>query len=120
VSAGLLIQAAVGRFGGTEHGRLRARLTLRADDEAEIHRRLADDPWTTDNSTLRRSSRGTCSLAHSTCPRHTPQQARPRNVAYLAIHNSREYPSRTGVNTSRPLGRHSKAVSTAELPMGSS
>ncbi len=35
-----------GPLAGTEHGRLRALLILSADDEAEIHRRLADDPWT--------------------------------------------------------------------------
>ena len=34
-----------GPLAGTEHGRLRAMLIVRADDEAEIHRRLADDPW---------------------------------------------------------------------------
>jgi uncharacterized protein YciI len=37
------------RFGGpvagTEHGRLRALLVVDATDEADIHRRLADDPW---------------------------------------------------------------------------
>ncbi len=35
-----------GPLAGTEHGRLRALLIVSADDEAEIHRRLADDPWT--------------------------------------------------------------------------
>jgi uncharacterized protein YciI len=35
-----------GPLAGTEHGRLRALLIVNADSEAEIHRRLADDPWT--------------------------------------------------------------------------
>ncbi len=34
-----------GPLAGTEHGRLRALLIVDADSEAEIHRRLADDPW---------------------------------------------------------------------------
>ncbi len=34
-----------GPLAGTEHGRLRALLIVSADGEAEIHRRLADDPW---------------------------------------------------------------------------
>jgi uncharacterized protein YciI len=34
-----------GPLGGTEHGRLRALLIVKAGNEAEIHRRLADDPW---------------------------------------------------------------------------
>ena len=36
-------------FGGplaeSEHGRIRALLIVNAEDEAEVHRRLADDPW---------------------------------------------------------------------------
>jgi uncharacterized protein YciI len=35
-----------GPLAGTEHGRLRALLVIDADSEAEINRRLADDPWT--------------------------------------------------------------------------
>ena len=35
-----------GPLAGTEHGRLRALLIMDAEDEAEINRRLADDPWT--------------------------------------------------------------------------
>jgi uncharacterized protein YciI len=35
-----------GPLAGTEHGRLRVLLIVNADSEAEIHRRLADDPWT--------------------------------------------------------------------------
>lgn len=31
---------------GSEQGRIRAMVIVDADDEAEIHRRLADDPWT--------------------------------------------------------------------------
>ena len=34
-----------GPLAGTERGRLRALLIVQADDEAEIHRRFADDPW---------------------------------------------------------------------------
>jgi uncharacterized protein YciI len=34
-----------GPLAGTEHGRVRALLIVNADNEAEIHRRLADDPW---------------------------------------------------------------------------
>jgi uncharacterized protein YciI len=34
-----------GPLAGSEHGRLRALLIINADSEAEIHRRLADDPW---------------------------------------------------------------------------
>ena len=34
-----------GPLAGSEHGRLRALLSVNADSEAEIHRRLADDPW---------------------------------------------------------------------------
>jgi uncharacterized protein YciI len=34
-----------GPLAGTEHGRLRALLIIHADAEAEIHQRLADDPW---------------------------------------------------------------------------
>lgn len=35
-----------GPLAGTEHERLRALLIVRADSEAEIHRHLANDPWT--------------------------------------------------------------------------
>jgi uncharacterized protein YciI len=34
-----------GPLAGTEHGRLRALLVIDAESEAEINRRLADDPW---------------------------------------------------------------------------
>jgi uncharacterized protein YciI len=34
-----------GPLAGSEHGRLRALLIVNADSEAEIHRRLAHDPW---------------------------------------------------------------------------
>lgn len=34
-----------GPLAGTEHGRVRVLLIVNADDEDEIHRRLADDPW---------------------------------------------------------------------------
>ena len=34
-----------GPLSGTEQGRLRALLVFNADSDAEIHRRLADDPW---------------------------------------------------------------------------
>ena len=34
-----------GPLAGTEHGRVRVLLIVNADSEAEIHRRLADDPW---------------------------------------------------------------------------
>ena len=34
-----------GPLAGSEHGRVRALLIVNADSEAEIHRRLADDPW---------------------------------------------------------------------------
>jgi uncharacterized protein YciI len=34
-----------GPLAGSEHGRVRALLIATADTEAEIHRRLADDPW---------------------------------------------------------------------------
>lgn len=37
---------AAGPLAGTEQGRIRALLIIDADDEADIHRRLADDPWT--------------------------------------------------------------------------
>jgi uncharacterized protein YciI len=30
---------------GTEHGRVRVLLIVNAEDEDEIHRQLADDPW---------------------------------------------------------------------------
>ena len=35
-----------GPLAGSEHGRIRALVIVDAVDEAEIHRRLADDPWT--------------------------------------------------------------------------
>ena len=35
-----------GPLAGTENGRVRVLLIVNADSEAEIHRRLADDPWT--------------------------------------------------------------------------
>jgi uncharacterized protein YciI len=35
-----------GPLGGSEQGRLRVLLIVDASDEAEIHRRLEDDPWT--------------------------------------------------------------------------
>jgi uncharacterized protein YciI len=35
-----------GPLAGSEHGRLRALLIIDAEHEAEIHHRLADDPWT--------------------------------------------------------------------------
>jgi uncharacterized protein YciI len=34
-----------GPLGGTEHGRVRVLLIVNAEDEDEIHRQLADDPW---------------------------------------------------------------------------
>jgi uncharacterized protein YciI len=34
-----------GPLAGSEHGRIRALLMINTDSEAEIHRRLADDPW---------------------------------------------------------------------------
>jgi len=34
-----------GPLAGTEHGRVRVLLIVNADDEDEIHRQLADDPW---------------------------------------------------------------------------
>jgi uncharacterized protein YciI len=35
-----------GPLGGSERGRIRVLLITQAPSEAEIHRRLADDPWT--------------------------------------------------------------------------
>ena len=35
-----------GPLAGTEDGRIRALVIVNAADEAEIHQRLADDPWT--------------------------------------------------------------------------
>jgi uncharacterized protein YciI len=35
-----------GPLAGSEHGRLRVLLITNANSEAEIHLRLADDPWT--------------------------------------------------------------------------
>ena len=35
-----------GPLAGSEHGRLRVLLIVNADTDAEIHSRLADDPWT--------------------------------------------------------------------------
>ncbi len=34
-----------GPLAGTENGRVRALLIVSAESEAEIHRRIADDPW---------------------------------------------------------------------------
>jgi uncharacterized protein YciI len=34
-----------GPLGGTEQGRIRVLLIAEAQDEAEVHRRLRDDPW---------------------------------------------------------------------------
>ena len=34
-----------GPLAGTEDGRVRVLLIVNADSQAEIHRRLADDPW---------------------------------------------------------------------------
>jgi uncharacterized protein YciI len=34
-----------GPLAGTEHGRVRVLLVVNAEDEDEIHRQLADDPW---------------------------------------------------------------------------
>jgi uncharacterized protein YciI len=34
-----------GPLAGTERGRIRVLLIVSADDEDEVHRRLADDPW---------------------------------------------------------------------------
>jgi uncharacterized protein YciI len=34
-----------GPLAGTEHGRVRVLLTVNAENEDEIHRQLADDPW---------------------------------------------------------------------------
>jgi uncharacterized protein YciI len=34
-----------GPLAGTEEGRIRVLLIIDAESEAEIHRRLADDPW---------------------------------------------------------------------------
>src|SRR5438270_12394388 len=38
-----------GPLTGTEAGRIRALVIIDADDEVEIRRRLADDPWTLDH-----------------------------------------------------------------------
>jgi len=38
-----------GPLAGTEHSRLRVLLIISAEDEREIHRRLAADPWTVDD-----------------------------------------------------------------------
>jgi uncharacterized protein YciI len=35
-----------GPLAGSEHGRVRVLLVVDSDSKAEIHRRLADDPWT--------------------------------------------------------------------------
>jgi uncharacterized protein YciI len=35
-----------GPLAGSEHGRLRVLLIVDAASEAEVHRRVADDPWT--------------------------------------------------------------------------
>jgi uncharacterized protein len=35
-----------GPLAGSEHGRFRALLIINADNEAEVQRRLAADPWT--------------------------------------------------------------------------
>jgi uncharacterized protein YciI len=43
---GLVVFA--GPLAGTEDGRIRALLIANAPTEADIHRRLADDPWTRD------------------------------------------------------------------------
>jgi uncharacterized protein YciI len=43
VRAGFVLFA--GPLAGSEQGRLRVLLILDAEDEAEIDRRLADDPW---------------------------------------------------------------------------
>jgi uncharacterized protein YciI len=34
-----------GPLAGSEHGRVRAMLIVNAESEAEVERRLADDPW---------------------------------------------------------------------------
>ena len=34
-----------GPLAGTEHGRVRVLLIVNAEDEHQIHRQLADDPW---------------------------------------------------------------------------
>ncbi len=34
-----------GPLAGTEHGRLRALLVIDTESDAEVNRRLADDPW---------------------------------------------------------------------------
>jgi len=34
-----------GPLAGTEHGRVRVLLIVNAEDDDEIHRQLADDPW---------------------------------------------------------------------------
>jgi len=34
-----------GPLAGSEHGRIRVLLVIVSDDEAEVRRRLADDPW---------------------------------------------------------------------------
>jgi uncharacterized protein YciI len=36
-----------GPLAGSERGRLRAQVIVDAENEAEIHRRLAEDPWAT-------------------------------------------------------------------------
>jgi uncharacterized protein YciI len=41
--SGLVLFA--GPLAGTEHGRVRVLLIMNAEDEDEIHRQLADDPW---------------------------------------------------------------------------
>jgi uncharacterized protein YciI len=38
--------ALAGPLSGTENGRLRVLLIVSAETEEEVHRRLADDPWT--------------------------------------------------------------------------
>jgi hypothetical protein len=63
----------VGGITGSEHGRVRVLLIVDAESDAEIHHRLADDPWVpTDNSSQSASSRGSSSSA---------QPSRRRNAA---------------------------------------
>jgi hypothetical protein len=67
-----------GPLAGSEHGRLRVLLIVNADSEAEIQRRLADDPGRPQaNSRSPTLRRGTSSSARSGSPPRPLPQARP-------------------------------------------
>jgi len=72
-----------GPLAGSETGRIRALVIIDANNEVEIRRRLADDPWTLDDHLVTTSIEpGCCSSVRSAWPARPSHNGRAhRRVA---------------------------------------